>query len=53
MRPSWMMRIAWGLYAALGVLWLALSLRRVRSPRMITEEIAMMSAFQVALGCCC
>ena len=28
MRPSWMMRIAWGLYAALGVLWLLLSLRR-------------------------
>ena len=45
-----MMRIAWGLYAAVGVLWLVLSLRQVLSPNMLAEEIALMSAFQVALG---
>jgi ABC-type Na+ efflux pump permease subunit len=50
MRPSWMMRIAWGLYAAVGVLWLVLSLRQALSPNMMAEEIALMSAFQVALG---
>jgi ABC-type transport system involved in multi-copper enzyme maturation permease subunit len=50
MRPSWMMRIAWGLYAAVGVLWLVLSLRQALSTNMLAEEIAMMSAFQVALG---
>ena len=50
MRPSWMMRIAWGLYAALGLLWLLLLLRRGASPRMIAEEIGMMSGFQVGLG---
>ncbi len=50
MRPSWMMRIAWGLYAAVGVLWFVLSLRQTLSTNMLAEEIALMSAFQVALG---
>jgi ABC-type transport system involved in multi-copper enzyme maturation permease subunit len=49
-RPSWMMRVAWGLYAALGLLWFALLLRRLGPPRMIADEFAMLSAFQVALG---
>ena len=50
MHPSWMMRIAWGLYAALGVFWFLLSLKRQPNPRVFTNSIAMMSAFQVVLG---
>ena len=50
MRPSGLMRIIWGVYAALGVLWLLLLLTRGGSPRMIAEELGMMSGFQVGLG---
>ena len=49
-RPSWMMRVAWGLYAALGLLWLSLSLTRGGSAEDDAEEMAMTSAFQVGGG---
>ena len=45
-----MMRIAWGLYAATGVLWLVLSLRESASSMFMAELIAMIGAFQVAVG---
>ncbi len=50
MHPSWMMRIAWGLYAALGVFWFMMSLKQRSDPSDLTDSIAAMSAFQVALG---
>jgi ABC-type Na+ efflux pump permease subunit len=51
MRPSGMMWAAWGLYAALGVLWFGLALSRSGPPRrMLAEEQGMMVGFQVALG---
>jgi ABC-type transport system involved in multi-copper enzyme maturation permease subunit len=50
MRPSPMMRVAWGLYTALGLLWLALALRPDGPPRAIAEEIALMSSIQVSIG---
>jgi hypothetical protein len=50
MRPSRMMRLAWGLYAALGVLWFGLALNRSGPLRMLAQEQGMMVGFQVALG---
>jgi ABC-type transport system involved in multi-copper enzyme maturation permease subunit len=49
-RPSLMMRIAWSLYAALGLLWVAIVVSREAPPPMIAEQIALMNAFQVAVG---
>jgi ABC-type transport system involved in multi-copper enzyme maturation permease subunit len=50
MRPSWMMRVAWGLYTALGLLWLALALGSNGPPRANAEGIALLSSIQVAIG---
>jgi ABC-type transport system involved in multi-copper enzyme maturation permease subunit len=49
-RPSWMMRIAWGLYAALGVLWLAIILSRPNQQKVSPEGIGFFNSFQVAVG---
>jgi ABC-type transport system involved in multi-copper enzyme maturation permease subunit len=49
-RPSWLMRIAWGLYAALGVLWLVIVLNRPEQRKVPAEEVGFMNAFQVAVG---
>jgi ABC-type transport system involved in multi-copper enzyme maturation permease subunit len=48
-RPSLMMRVAWGLYAALGLLWVWLASRPPRG-LMGGDAIAMMNMFQVAVG---
>jgi ABC-type transport system involved in multi-copper enzyme maturation permease subunit len=50
MNPSRMMRIAWGLYVALGIFWCLLSLKHQSDPIVFASSIAMMSAFQVVLG---
>jgi ABC-type transport system involved in multi-copper enzyme maturation permease subunit len=50
MRPSWMMRIAWGLYAALGVFGCLLLLNQGRPLRFVGRQIATLSGFQVTLG---
>ncbi len=48
-RPSLMMRVAWGLYAALGLLWVWLASKPQRGP-MGGDAIAMMNMFQVTIG---
>jgi ABC-type transport system involved in multi-copper enzyme maturation permease subunit len=48
-RPSWMMRLAWGLYAAFGLLWAYLA-SQARASGLADEAIGMMNMFQVALG---
>ena len=50
MRPSGLMRIIWGVYAALGVLWLAVELNMSPPLKNNPEPIALMAGFQVALG---
>ncbi len=47
-RPSLMMRVAWGLYAALGLLWVWLASKPPRGPS--GDAIAMMNLFQVTVG---
>jgi ABC-type transport system involved in multi-copper enzyme maturation permease subunit len=49
-RPSLMMRIAWALYAALGVVWLSLILLRPEQQKVHAENVGFMNAFQVAVG---
>jgi ABC-type transport system involved in multi-copper enzyme maturation permease subunit len=48
-RPSLMMRVAWGLYTALGLLWVWLASVPSRS-RMGDEGIPLMNMFQVSVG---
>jgi ABC-type transport system involved in multi-copper enzyme maturation permease subunit len=48
-RPSLMMRVAWGLYAVLGLLWVWLASKPPRTP-MGGDAIAIMNMFQVAVG---
>jgi ABC-type transport system involved in multi-copper enzyme maturation permease subunit len=50
MRPSRMMRVAWAMYAAVGVFWLAIHLNRPVPTRIFVEETGMMAGFQVAVG---
>jgi ABC-type transport system involved in multi-copper enzyme maturation permease subunit len=50
MRPSWMMRIAWGLYAALGVFECLMLLSMGRPLKDAGGQIATLSGFQVTLG---
>jgi ABC-type transport system involved in multi-copper enzyme maturation permease subunit len=50
MRPSRMMRVAWALYAALGLFWFAIVLNQFSPGRMLAENLGLMSGFQVALG---
>jgi ABC-type transport system involved in multi-copper enzyme maturation permease subunit len=50
-RPSLMMRVAWGLYAALGLLWVALAgWPSTTPPGMHGEVIGIMNLFQVSIG---
>ena len=50
-RPSPMMRIAWGLYAALGLLWVYLTARPSNVPApMRVEMVGVMNGFQVSVG---
>jgi ABC-type transport system involved in multi-copper enzyme maturation permease subunit len=50
-RPSLMMRVAWGLYAVLGLLWVALAGWPSTTPPGIHHElIGMMNMFQVSIG---
>jgi ABC-type transport system involved in multi-copper enzyme maturation permease subunit len=49
-RPSRMMRVAWGLYAALGLLWVGLAVAAVWRGSAGREGIAAMNMVQVALG---
>jgi ABC-type transport system involved in multi-copper enzyme maturation permease subunit len=48
-RPSWMMRAAWGLYAAFGLLWVYLA-SRARGSGLPDEAVGNMNMFQVAVG---
>ena len=50
MRPSWMMRIAWGLYAALGAFECLMLLSMGRPLKDAGGMIATLSGFQVTLG---
>jgi ABC-type transport system involved in multi-copper enzyme maturation permease subunit len=50
MRPSRMMRVAWALYAALGLFWLAIALNQPSPWRFSADNLGLMSGFQVALG---
>jgi ABC-type transport system involved in multi-copper enzyme maturation permease subunit len=49
-KPSRLLRVVWALYAALGILWVVLSLEAVAAARTDQETIALMSMFQVSLG---
>ncbi len=48
-RPLTMMRVAWGIYAALGLLWVWMASRSASGPGG-DEEIALMNMFQVTVG---
>jgi ABC-type transport system involved in multi-copper enzyme maturation permease subunit len=48
-RPSWMMRAAWGLYAAFGLLWVYLA-AHPRASGPTNGIIGIMNMFQVTLG---
>ena len=53
-RPSTMMRVAWGIYAALGLLWVCAGEPVRRAVPRGDEEIALMNVFQVdGRACCC
>jgi ABC-type transport system involved in multi-copper enzyme maturation permease subunit len=49
-RPSRFLRVVWGLYAILGVLWIVLSLYVLQNNSRELELIGVMNMFQVALG---
>jgi ABC-type transport system involved in multi-copper enzyme maturation permease subunit len=49
-KPSRLLRVVWALYAALGILWVGLSLEVVVAARTNQETIAIMSMLQVSLG---
>jgi ABC-type transport system involved in multi-copper enzyme maturation permease subunit len=50
-RPSLMMRVVWGVYTALGLLWVYLAARPSNAPAGIHNDmIAFMCGFQVAVG---
>ncbi len=48
-RPSLMMRVAWGLYAAFGMLWVYVA-SQARASGLPDEAIGNMNLFQVAIG---
>ncbi len=48
-RPSLMMRVAWGLYAAFGLLWVFLA-AQPGPPGLGRESVGWMNMFQVAVG---
>jgi ABC-type transport system involved in multi-copper enzyme maturation permease subunit len=49
-RPSWMLRVAWLLYAALGLFWIGLTLNHLLNPMGNYEIIGMVTALQVTIG---
>ena len=49
-KPSRLLRVVWALYAALGILWVVLSLEVVAAARTNQETITIMSMLQVSLG---
>jgi ABC-type transport system involved in multi-copper enzyme maturation permease subunit len=50
-RPSLMMRVAWGLYAAMGLLWIVLvGSPSTTPPGAIDELVGVMNMFQVSVG---
>ena len=49
-RPSRLLRVAWFLYTAMGLIWVVIALRSTPSRRMEAEAIVVMATFQVAVG---
>lgn len=49
-RPSMMMRIAWGFYTALGLLWVFLAMSQQPGSAAGAEQIGVMNMFQVGVG---
>ena len=49
-RPSRLLRVAWFLYTALGLIWVVIALRSTANMRMRGEIVIIMAAFQVAVG---
>jgi ABC-type transport system involved in multi-copper enzyme maturation permease subunit len=50
MRPSRMMRVAWGLYAALGLLWVVLAAAAKNRGPMGVDGVGLMNTLQVMIG---
>ncbi len=50
MRPSRMMRVAWGLYAALGLLWVVLAVAARSHGPFGAEGVGLMNMLQVMIG---
>jgi ABC-type transport system involved in multi-copper enzyme maturation permease subunit len=49
-RPSRMMRVAWGLYTALGLLWLVLAAATAGNGPMANSSVGVMNMIQVSIG---
>ncbi len=49
-RPSRLLRVAWFLYTAMGLIWVVIALRSTANMRMQSEAVTVMAAFQVIVG---
>ncbi len=49
-RPSRLLRVAWFLYTAMGLIWVVIALRSTASRRIEAEAVIIMATFQFAVG---